>query len=174
MIRLKIEPVEYLNERTNEIYHIAGGVFSFEHSLKSISTWESLYQKPFLTTDEKTATELLDYFIIMCTKEIDPRLLTNKYQERLVEYIGSNPTATTIKTPEKGGSKSVLTSEVIYAMMVEANVPFECDKWNIRRLLMLLSVISVRQNPKKMSVNEIYKQNTDLNKQRKEKYKSRG
>ena len=67
-----------------------------------------------------------------------------------------------------------MTSEVIYAVMVETGIPFECQDWHINRLLMLLNVLDLRANPKKMSRNEIYKQNTDLNEQRKARYNTKG
>ena len=66
MLRITIPATEYFNEETNEF--ISGGdaiEVRLEHSLVSISKWESKWEKAFLGKKEKTDEELLDYIRCM-------------------------------------------------------------------------------------------------------------
>lgn len=153
-----------------------GGTYLFEHSLKSISEWEAIYKKPFLSdTKSHTDAEMAHYCRLMAVNEAPPiELFTSKNYRELIEYIKDPQTATTISSSKHTGPRRIITSEVVYAMMVEAGVPFECQYWNINRLLVLLNVIEARRNPKKMSQAEVYKQNVDLNAERKARLNTRG
>ena len=84
------------------------------------------------------------------------------------------PSATRI-TPTDGGKGKVITAEVIYAWMAGANIPFECDTWNLKKLLLLLNVVSAQQNPpKKKSYDETIRDYKSLNEKRKAEMNTRG
>ena len=141
---------EFYNEETNRFIKIPGRRLHFEHTLKVLAEWESLYRKPFLTREEKTTAELFDYFILMCQEDISYSDLTPDVVMQIAAYLDDKPTATTIKSKEETTNNGmVMTSEVIYAYMANARVPFDCENWNLHRLLTLLGVISEFNSPKK-------------------------
>ena len=119
---------------------------------------------------------MLSYFECACIDgPLKPEHITQELIDDLSLYLNDEYTATTITGGQGKKSREVMTSEVIYSYMVAGNVPFECDKWNIRRLMALLNVVSAHSNPpKKMSSAEIYKQNKALNDARKAKYNTKG
>ena len=95
----------------------------------------------------------------------------------IARYIRDSMTATTItKFGPSGGRKEVLTSELIYYYMIAQNIPVEFEKWHINRLITLIEVCAIKNdpNPKKMSRSAISKQNRALNKARRAKYGTRG
>lgn len=176
MIKIKFDDIEMYDSEMNTFYIIQGGLYVFEHSLKSISEWEAIYKKPFLSDSKSHSdSEMAHYCRLMAIdKEPPVELYTSKVYQELIEYIKDPQTATTLSSSKQSGSRHIITSEVVYAMMAEAGIPFECQYWNINRLLVLLNVIEARRNPKKMSQAEIYKQNSVLNAQRKAQLNTRG
>lgn len=172
MLVIDIPDREFFDESTNQFIIIPGRRLHFEHSLKAISEWETVYRKPFLTREEKTTAELFDYFILMCQDEITYDDLTSDVVTQLGMYLNDVPSATTItKRGDDNNSSSagmIQTSEVIYACMANARVPFECENWNLHRLLTMLAVISELNNPdkKKMSKAETLRTYEDLNAKR--------
>ena len=173
MLEIQTPEKEFYDEVTNTFISIRSNRYKFEHSLISISKWESITCRPFLSSDKSTEDMYL-YFSCMC---FDPNFkveyLSYENIRELTTYIDEPHTATTIKSTNDK-SKKIITSEVIYAMMVDSNVPFECEKWNLNRLLILINVISARRNPKKLSRQEVYKQNTELNKARRARLNTKG
>lgn len=176
MIKIQFDDMEMYDSATNTFSIVSGGLYTFEHSLRSISDWEAIYKKPFLSnTKFHTDAEMAHYCQLMAIDEEPPvELYTSKVYQELIEYIKDPQTATTLNSSKQTGSRRIITSEVVYAMMAEAGIPFECQYWNINRLLVLLNVIEARRNPKKMSQAEIYKQNAVLNAQRKAQLNTRG
>lgn len=178
MIEIHIPQIEYYDNEKEEFIYLEGGTFTFEHSLASISEWESKWRLPFFNTN-LNMEHLTDYFKHMCLEEHFTDLhITHDVIDRLTAYINEEPTATTFQNEnnsKKKGNNKVLTSEVIYSMMVTAQVPFEADRWNVYRLLALLRVISVNNQPaKKMRTQEVLQQNAKLNAERKKKHNTRG
>lgn len=161
------------------------GVLKLEHSLLSISKWESKYHKPFLVKDDenpKTGEEILHYIKCMTLNDVDPDIyngLTVPQIEEIGRYISDTMTATTI-ADNRPGAKSrrnseTLTSELIYFWMVEYGIPFECQKWHLNRLLMLINICNIKKQPdKKMGKRDIMAQNRALNAARRAKHHSRG
>ena len=80
--------------------------------------------------------------------------MTNDNIAEISKYIESPMTATTFSDKEKKPSKQIITSELVYYWMIEAGVPFECQKWHINRLLTLIQVCGAereRLNPSNKS-----------------------
>lgn len=161
---------------------------SLEHSLVSISKWEAKWRKPFLSDDKKTNEQTLDYIKCMTlTQNVDDvvyNALTKKNLEDVSNYIDNKMSATWFSEPKKssdaGGKKEIITSEVIYYWMVSFNIPFECQKWHLNRLLTLIKVCNAKNKAanggKKGGVNkkEIMANNTELNKIRRQQLGTSG
>ena len=156
-----------------------------EHSLVSVSKWEAKWKTPFLSNNRMTAEQLRHYVVCMTiTQNVDPNVYYALSQENLkaiMEYIEDPMTATTVneknlKMMQKGprGGK-IITSELIYYWMTALNIPFECQKWHLNRLMMLIKVASVEQQPpKKMSRADAMSQQRALNAARRAKLGTRG
>lgn len=179
MLTVNIPSVEYFDDRTNSFFTIDGGKIELEHSLISISKWESKWKKPFLTKEEKTEEEVLDYIRCMTvTKNVKPDIYKNLTEENIQSinnYIDDPMTATTFN--DRGGKKSkdVITSELIYYWMIVWNIPTEFQKWHLNRLLTLIQVCSLKNSGgRKMSPSEIMKQNAILNATRRKQLHSKG
>jgi hypothetical protein len=153
---------------------------SLEHSLVSLSKWESKWHKPFLSTKKKTTDEFIDYVRCMTlTQNVDPNVYTALTAQNIKEvsaYIDASMTATTFsKNGNKPPNRETITAEIIYYWMVSYNIPFECQKWHLSRLLTLINVCNVKNAPqKKMSRQEIFARNRALNAARRKKSHSRG
>ena len=179
MIEITIPETEAFNERTSEFVTLKSYSICLEHSLVSISKWESKWKKPFLHT-QKNEEEMLDYIRCMTVTQNIPSEVFYRIPEnevrRIIDYIEDSMTATTfIDRPDRKRKREIVTAEVIYYWMIQANVPFECQKWHLNRLLTLLRVCAEKnQQPKKMSPSAITKQWSALNAARKSKYKTRG
>ena len=150
-----------------------------EHSLVSISKWESKWHEPFINKNGHSEEQTLDYIKCMTVNQKVPenvysRLKTEDIQ-RISEYINNPMTATTITPISKRNSGEVITSELIYYWMIALQIPFECEKWHLNRLLQLVSVCNEKNKPpKKMGKNEIMARNKALNEARRAKYNTKG
>lgn len=168
MLILNVDGMEYLDSN-NEFHTIKPQTLTLEHSLVSISKWESKWHKPFISKDPKTHEELMDYIRCMTlTTNVDPNIylcLSAENMKAINEYIEDSMTATWFseKNQKKAG-KEVITSELIYYWMVAFQIPFECQKWHLNRLMTLIRICSIKnQPPKKMSKKDIYSKNRSLN-----------
>lgn len=169
---------ELWDEQNQKFLSVKETTIQLEHSLLSISKWESKWNKSFINTREKTNEELLDYIKCMTiTKNVDPNIyvcLTAENIQEIVNYINAPMTATTIRESGKE-SREVVTSELIYYWMISLNIPVEFEKWHLNRLITLIKVCSMKNQPaKKMSKGEILKRNAALNATRRKKYNSKG
>jgi hypothetical protein len=175
MLRITIVGEEFYDEEKNDLFTKNDFVLELEHSLISLSKWESKFEKPFLDTAEKSSEELLWYIQCMILNDNFPRdALINLSQQNLDDiysYIDSKQSATTFgQIPEmKHKSKGErITAELIYYWMVVFNIPFETETWHLNRLFSLIRICNMKQQkPKKMSRNEIAQRNRELNAQRK-------
>lgn len=181
MLKIIVPESEVYNEETNEFLYVKETVLCLEHSLVSISKWESKWKKPFLGSDQKSAEEVLDYVKCMTITQNVPEIvyhcLSDDNKKEIGDYIQDEHTATWFN--EQGGKKTseVVTSELIYYWMVASQIPFECQKWHLNRLLTLIKICSIKNDPKgnnKMSKAAIMRQNAALNKARRAKTGSRG
>ncbi len=179
MLEIIIPGLELYNEQTNEFTCYDDVKLELEHSLVSISKWESKWCKPFLDGKDKTLDEIVDYVRCMTISDnIESDVYDRLTEENLVvinEYIGRPMTATTFNNDKKSTGREIITSEIIYYWMVSFNIPFECQYWHLNRLLTLIKVCNVKNNPpKKMSQKEILARNKALNDARKKELGTRG
>lgn len=151
-----------------------------EHSLVSLSKWESKWKKPFYSKKELSAEETLDYIKCMTlTNNVSSDVydhLTRENIKDVMDYIADSMTATTFGREEKGqGNKETITSELIYYWMIASNIPFECETWHLNRLITLIRVCSVKNTPpKKRSARDIMSRNAALNAARRKQMNTKG
>ena len=180
MLYITVPSCEMYDESIEEFVYAKEQTLQLEHSLVSLSKWESKWCKPFLSKQDKTMEETIDYVRCMTVNQVsDPTVysrLTLDNLNSINEYIGSPMTATTFSNTPKGGSSGEqVTSELIYYWMIALNIPFECQKWHLNRLLTLIRVCEVKnQPPKKMSKREIMSRNAALNAARRKKLGTKG
>lgn len=180
MLRLKIAPTEMWDERKQEFVQTGERELMLEHSLVSLAKWESKWQKPFLDQKPKTGDEMLDYVRCMTiTQNVSPetysRLTTGNMAE-IEQYISRPMTATAFSAEQHGnrnGEKT--TAELIYYWMVTLSIPFECEKWHLNRLLALIRVCNLKNQPaRKKSQRAILQENRALNAARRQRLRTRG
>jgi hypothetical protein len=179
MLKITIPAIEQYNEITEEFITSPEKTIQLEHSLVSLSKWESKWKKPFLSKDEKSIEEITDYIKCMTiTQNVDDNIylcITSENFKDVREYIEAPMTATTIKNEKKGINREIVTAEVIYHWMIALNIPFECQKWHLNRLLTLINVCNIKNAPpKKTNKKELMSRNTSLNAKRKQALNTRG
>ena len=180
MLRITIPAVEQWDEAKQEFIYTKEQTLSLEHSLVSLSKWESKWCKAFLTKDEKTFEETLDYIKCMTlTQNVDPEVynyLTNGNIKEINEYIEAPMTATYFSDEKTSKtSREQVTAELIYYWMIALNIPFECQKWHLNRLLTLIKVCNIKnQPPKKRSKKDIMSRNAALNAARRKRLNTKG
>ena len=181
MLTIKI-PItqEGWDEVKEEFVEAKYQTLQLEHSLVSLSKWESKWKKPFFSKKGMTTEETLDYIKFMTvSKNVDPDVydhLSRENIEEVMAYIDDPMTATTFSNDGKSGSnREVITSELIYYWMIASNIPFECQKWHLNRLITLIRVCSIKNNPpKKRSKRDIMSQNAALNAARRKQMNTKG
>lgn len=179
MLRITIPGVELWDEEKQEFSYGKSTTLQLEHSLVSISRWESKWNKAFLKKGEKTTEELIDYIRCMTlNRDVDPLVYYRLTQENLTainDYIGAPMTATYFADEKiMGHSRETVTSELIYYWMIALNIPFECQKWHINRLFALIKVCDLKNSPKKMSRQDVMSRNRALNEARRKKLHTKG
>lgn len=169
MLSVTIPETELFDEARGEFVDVPKTELRLEHSLISLSKWEAKWKKPFLHTSEKTTEETLDYIRCMTLNQnVDPNIylgITPDILSEITEYINDEQTATWFSDSKNGPpSREIVTSEIIYYWMTAHNIPFDCAKWHLSRLLTLVRVCNVKNAPdKKMSKSEILHRNRKLN-----------
>jgi hypothetical protein len=173
MLRISIPGSEFFDESTSTFFITEPLDLELEHCLAAMSKWEAKFEKPFLSSKQPSHAEVLAYVKCMVlNQDIDfdsPFELPSETLELVNTYINSKQTATTFAEEHTRTSKTseIVTSELIYYWMVSFNIPFECERWNLNRLLALVKICSIKNSkPKKMSRNEITQRNHELNEAR--------
>lgn len=191
MLKLTIPATELYNELTGEFIEIPETTLQLEHSLISLSKWESKWKKPFLD-DQSTRTyeEMIDYIRCMTlTQNVNPDVylgIKGSLMREVRDYIDDRMTATWISEEARKKmraknrkvlkpEKEAITSELIYYWMISLQIPFECQKWHINRLLTLIEVCNMKgEAPTKIPQQEQIRNYAALNAARKKKHHTRG
>ena len=180
MLTITIPATAMWDEKNEKFIDIKECRLQLEHSLVSLSKWESKWCKPFLFTNDKTAEEIMDYVRCMTlTTNVSPEVyygLTSENIKAINAYIEAPMTATHFGSEQNGsGKREIVTSELIYYWMIALNIPFECQKWHLNRLLTLIRICNIKNQPaKKMSRKEIMSRNAALNAARRKQLGTKG
>ena len=179
MLELKIEEKELYHQETNKFIQIPACTLTLEHSLISLSKWESKWKTPYLSKQERTPKQDLDYVRCMVVGPLkDDKVieaLSFSELKQIQTYISSPMTATTFQNTHTNKKNEVMTSEVIYAHMFAHRIPIDCQKWHLNRLLTLLKVCDLQNAPKdKMTKKQTAMLYAERNAARKAKHNSRG
>lgn len=180
MLQVTIPGVEYYDEDTESFVETKSQALSLEHSLVSLAKWESKWKKPFLGKEPRTPAESADYVRCMTlTQNVNPEAYDNippEVFQQVDEYINDSMTATWFNNRQQKRSRSeVITAELIYYWMVALNIPFECQKWHLNRLITLIQVCNLKNAPeKKMSKKQILENNRALNESRRQQMRTKG
>jgi hypothetical protein len=180
MLKITIGGEDYYDERTQEFSTVKGFDLVLEHSLVSLSKWESITNKAFLSKEDKSPEELLQYVMCMIVSREYPDnvvdLLTDHNIETIKGYIESPQSATKFgNMPGSSGPNETITSELIYYWMSAFNIPNEYETWHLNRLFTLIRICSIKNSkPKKLSRGELASRNRKLNAERKAQYNTSG
>lgn len=180
MLTITIGATDVYDESA-ERFSTEGGVeVQLEHSLVSLSKWESEFEKPFLGKGDKTTEEALAYIGYMVVGQNPPedflQKLSKENLERVHAYIERKMTATWFsEQPGAPKSREVITSELVYYWMTVFTIPFDCETWHLNRLFTLIRICNIKQSkPQKMNRGEATRRNRELNAQRKEQLGTTG
>jgi hypothetical protein len=179
MLKITVPGLEMFDEERQEFITVDDVALELEHSLVSLSKWESIYEKPFLGKDKSTE-EVLDYIKLMVMTPNVPEEVFTKLSEKnfseIQKYIDAKMTATWFhESPGAPQSRDIITAELIYYWMIIFQIPFECENWHLNKLFTLIRVCNVKQaKPKKMSRSEIAARNRELNAQRRAQLGTKG
>lgn len=174
MLVITVPASKLWNAKKEEFISTKETRLSLEHSLVSISKWESKWHIPFISDKKKTATQTIDYIKCMTiTQNVDPNVYNALTEENIMqvnEYIDNKMTATWFSEPKDGSNKppirkEIVTSELIYYWMIALEIPFECQKWHLNRLLTLIRVCNAKAKSTntKQNKNDIMRRNAALN-----------
>jgi hypothetical protein len=179
VLTIKVPMVEGFDEAANKFVDIEFFTLELEHSLDSLSKWESRFEKPFLSDEPKTDDETLSYVVAMTlTPDVPPEVYTKLSAGNIRDiqtYISSKMTATRFYGGDNEKSQEIITAEVIYYWMIALVIPIECQHWHLNRLLTLIQVCNRKNAPEKqLTAAEIAQRNRELNAQRKKELGTTG
>lgn len=180
MLTITIPSATLWDEQNERFIYTKEQTLRLEHSLVSVSKWESKWNKVFLSKEKKTYEETIDYIRCMTvTQNVYPDIyqyVTNANVDEVNRYIEAPMTASTVKEEKDGSiSREQITSELIYYWMVSYNIPFECEKWHLNRLLMLIRICNVKNKPpKKRSKRDLYRHHAEINAANRKRFNSKG
>lgn len=180
MLRIEIPlGIEQWDESKQEFIEPKTQILQLEHSLVSLSKWESKWCKPFLSS-EKNDEEILDYIKCMTvTPNVNQGIydyLTPVNIQEIIDYINAPMTAATFpKEKINNANREIITADIIYYWMVALQIPSEYRKWHLNRLLALIRVCNIKNAPpKKRSRNEIAAEYSRLNAARRQQLNTKG
>lgn len=181
MLTITVPESEEWDEKNQEFVYGKEFTLQLEHSLISLAKWEAKWKQPFLSNKSMSEEQAIDYVRCMTTTQNVPqdvyRRLTKQNFNEVAEYIDSPMTATWFNHDfDKGKiNNEQVTSELIYYWMIALQIPFECQKWHLNRLLTLIRVCNIKNSPpKKLSKAELARRNSELNAKRRAAMQSKG
>lgn len=181
MLTITIPAAELYDEAKNEFFSLNAYSLRLEHSLVSLSKWEAKWNKPFLSKEDKSWSESVDYIRCMTLNQNVPEDVYGRLTPALIrqvsEYINLPMTATTFSGSSRKRTvrSEIVTAEIIYYWMIALQIPSDYQKWHLNRLLALIEVCSEKNKPpKRMSRSEIFAQNRVMNAARLKKFNTRG
>lgn len=179
MLKIYVPSGELYDEQSQRFVTVNGRELQLEHSLVSISKWESKWKKPFLGNNVKSREETIDYIRCMTiSQNVDPNVflgLTEDNVDKVNAYIDDPMTATTFKNNQKRPNRQIITSEIIYYLMISMGIPMECQKWHLNRLLTLIRVCDEKNQPgRKKSKRDTMAEYRALNQMRRARSGTRG
>lgn len=180
MLTIVIPQMDIFNDDSQQFSVLEEFHLELEHSLISLSKWESFFEKPFMETQKKTTEETLAYIRFMALDERVPAAIfdriTNDHMERINAYITAKMTATWFGATRKGApNPEIVTAELLYYWMFELKIPMECQHWHLNRLLTQIEVCNKKNAPaKKTNRSEMISDRKRMNAERKAKTNSTG
>jgi hypothetical protein len=183
MLQLNVLMSDNYDEK-EEVFVMDSRLLKLEHSLVSLSKWESKYEKPFLASLEKSTEEVLDYVMMMDLGEETPpevfQKLTNAQYNEINDYINAKMTATWFNrraTPK--ANRQVVTSELIYYWLTSYEIPWEAERWHLNRLFTLIEVFneergSKDKKTKRPAGSSLAEERRALNEQRRKEFNTSG
>lgn len=180
MLTIYVPKTDLWDEQNEGFIPVKEQTLKLEHSLVSLSKWESKWHKSFLNTKDKTTEEIMDYIRCMIINpNVDPniyRCLTSKDIGKINEYIEDPMTATTFSDDKIGKpNREIITAEIIYYWMIALNIPQEYQTWHLNRLITLIRVCNAKNTPsKKGNKRDIMNRNRALNEARRRQLNSKG
>ena len=177
-LMLELPGEERFDEESSTFISMPPCTLHLTHSLYSVSKWEAVYKRSFLDSPPNTPEETI-YYVECMSEEPLPgdfmRRLDRNIQVKIAEYIADGASAThLLDPPSRGGPKDSMTSELIYWYMSQFNIPYECDKWNLNRLLTLIKLSAAKQGGSNASASATAAQRAAMNKARRARYNSKG
>lgn len=180
MLKIVVGGTEAYDEASSQFVRQGGSVIELEHSLLSVSKWESKHEKPFLSKAPKTEEEVFSYLECMAqAPDLPPEIfsqLSDEHFEAINAYLDAKMTATWFsERPGAPKNSEVITAELIYYWMIAYQIPIECEAWHLNRLFTLIRICSIKNSkPKKMSGAEAAARRRELNEQRKRQLGTKG
>lgn len=177
-LTLELPGEERFDEESSTFISMPPCTLHLTHSLYSVSLWESVYKRSFLDSPPNTPEETM-YYVECMSEEPLPRdfmrRLDRNIQVKIADYIADGASAThLLDPPARGGPKDSMTSELIYWYMSQFNIPYDCDKWNLNRLLTLIKLSAAKQGGSNASASATAAQRAAMNKARRARYNSKG
>lgn len=181
MLEIVVPETDFFDEATSDFIKVNETKLTLEHSLVSLSKWESKWKKPFLSS-EKSLEEIRDYVRCMTlTQNVKPEVYIALNKDNIndvINYIDDPMTATWFNEDESKSptrKKEIITAEIIYYWMISLQIPVEFQKWHLNRLMTLIKVCSIKNAPdKKMDKKALLSRNANLNAARRAAMRSRG
>ncbi len=181
MLEIRVPASEVYQAWNNTFINVQSCVLTLEHSLISVAKWEAKWHIPYLNARKKTTAQDLDYIRCMVIGPVkDDAIFAALSSENIADirkYIDDTMTATTFSESlnTKKHSKEVVTAEILYHRMFTNNIPMECQKWHLNRLLTLIRVCDTKNSPpSKMNKKQTASHYAEQNALRRAKYNTKG
>lgn len=176
MLEIEVVLGESFDETTEKFVKSETVRLQLEHSLVSLSKWEAIHEKPFLSSQQRTDEETISYIKAMIVgSEPSPEVfykLLSDHIDLIMKYVSAKATGTFLpEQPNNSSRREVITSEKIYYWMSKLNIDMSCERWHLNKLFSYLRLHAVLEGPKKKMTLE---ERRTLNAQRKKEWNTTG